>query len=403
MLEGDEVQVTATITRDGYLYFYDVGPDGKTSRLIPEEVWLKAGQIWKSPVLIFRLDDSQATVAAKTVRVIATKEPLPRTLTDPEDGGYLGILRLLTSSHDNWTQDDMSYTIYRNEKKPPRSEIAVTPPPAATPAFDQKAPETAHSSVDKPLYHNPDNPDYFAIIVGVEKYSNGLPDARFAQRDAEAVFAHLRALGYPERNIIFLKGAHAGRAGIEKYVESWLPRNVNPRPDSRVFIYFSGHGAPNTATGQAYLLPWDGDPKFLENTGYPLDRFYAKLNALKAKQVVVALDACFSGAGGRSVLPKGARPLVTKIDSGELGVGKLIVLAASAGDEITGSEESQGHGLFTYHLLKGLSDKDGDATIQDLYEQLLPNVQDAARRENREQTPQLLPADMGAKARLKLR
>jgi uncharacterized caspase-like protein len=153
-----------------------------------------------------------------------------------------------------------------------------------------------------------------------------------------------------------------------------------------VFVYFSGHGAPDPASGQAYLMPWDGDPKFLENTGYPLKRLYEKLGALKTKDVVVALDACFSGAGGRSVLAKGVRPLVGKVDMG--GSGHVSVLAASGGDEITGTLEDQGHGLFTYYLLKGLNARRGASSLLPLFDYLRPKVQDAARRDNRDQTPQ---------------
>ena len=40
-------------------------------------------------------------------------------------------------------------------------------------------------------------------------------------------------------------------------------------------------------TGQAYLVPWDGDPNFLENTAYPVSRLYRKLGELPAKQVFV--------------------------------------------------------------------------------------------------------------------
>ena len=45
-----------------------------------------------------------------------------------------------------------------------------------------------------------------------------------------------------------------------KYFEKWLPNNVEK--DSSVFVYYSGHGAPNTKTGDAYLVPYDGDPSF---------------------------------------------------------------------------------------------------------------------------------------------
>ena len=248
-----------------------------------------------------------------------------------------------------------------------------------------------YSDVDEPSYKGRENPDDFALVIGIEKYAD-LPEAEFAERDAAAVRKHLLALGYPPRNVLFLTGMQAGKASIEKYVGSWLPRNV--KESSQVFVYFSGHGAPDTKTGQAYLVPWDGDVKYLENTGYPMKRFYEKLNALKAKRVVVFLDACFSGAGGRSVIPRGTRPLVTKVDTGAGSVEKLVVLAAAAGDEITGTDETQGHGLFTYYLLKGLNgeawDKRGRVTLKNLYDYLTPKVQDAARRQNRDQTPALI-------------
>jgi len=110
------------------------------------------------------------------------------------------------------------------------------------------------------------------------------------------------------------------------------------------------------------------------------------------------MDACFSGAGGRSVLAKGVRPLVSKA---EVGVtGKTVALTASAADEVTGTIEEQGHGLFTYHLLKGLNgaaaDGRGRVTLEGLHAYLVPKVRDDARRQNRAQTPQLMQMTSGA-------
>lgn len=117
--------------------------------------------------------------------------------------------------------------------------------------------------------------------------------------------------------------------------------------------------------------------------------------ALPAREVLLVLDACFSGAGGRSVLAKGTRPLVANVATAVPESTKLVVLTASDADEITGSEEAQGHGLFTYHFLKGLSgaarDASGAVTLESLYRYALPRVQDGARRQNRDQTPQLMP------------
>ena len=125
---------------------------------------------------------------------------------------------------------------------------------------------------------------------------------------------------------------------MRKYLEEWLPRNA--KPTSTVFFYYSGHGAPDPETGKAYLVPWDGDPQFLKSTAYPLENLYASLRKLKARRVVVALDACFSGAGGRSVLAKGVRPLVTKVDTGESKAGGIVIFSASGGDQITASRPS---------------------------------------------------------------
>jgi hypothetical protein len=97
------------------------------------------------------------------------------------------------------------------------------------------------------------------------------------------------------------------------------------------------------------------------------------------------MDSCFSGAGGRSVLAKGARPLVNiKTD---LLPPKLTVLSASGAAEISNSYQEKGHGLFTYFLLKGMKEKGAD--FRAAYDSLAPEVSRAARRHyNSDQTPQ---------------
>ncbi len=248
---------------------------------------------------------------------------------------------------------------------------------------------TIVSDIDKPAYNLAERKNDFAVVVGIGKYLE-IPDAQFAERDAEAMKNHLIAMGFPSRNVVHLSGERAGYKAIEKFVETWLPKNTDE--SSRVFFYFSGHGSPDPQTGKAYILPYDGDPNFLENTGYPISRLYSKLNSLSAQEVIVILDACFSGSGGRSVLAKGARPLVLTSDKITIPE-RLTVFAAAEGDQITSTLEEQGHGTFTYYFLKGIS---GDAkgiagavTAKGLYSYLKPKVQDAARRQNRNQDPVL--------------
>ncbi len=259
---------------------------------------------------------------------------------------------------------------------------------AAAPLPEKKEPV---SDVDAPARRGAERPDDFALVVGIEDYQN-VPKADFGARDARTVRKHLEALGFPARNIISLEGAQATGSKLRGYLEEWLPLNV--KPTSTLFVYYSGHGAPDTKTGDAYLVPWDGDPKFLKSTALPLKKLYSDLAKTKAKRVIVALDACFSGAGGRSVLAQGARPLVAKMADMAPAEGNLTVLAAASGDEITGTLQDQSHGLFTYYLLKALS-AHPQASAQALFDDLKPHVQDDARRDNREQTPVLSGAGPG--------
>jgi hypothetical protein len=259
------------------------------------------------------------------------------------------------------------------------------------------------SDADYPRYKVSENPDNYAVVIGIEKYSD-IPDAEFAEHDAAAVRAHLAALGYPQRNIVSLIGSKATKTGMTKELETWLPQNVNEK--STVFIYYSGHGAPDVKTGKSFLVPWDGDAQFLEDTGYPVERLYQKLGQLKAKRVIVALDACFSGAGGRSVLAKGMRPLVTQ-SAVEPIPGKVVSLTAAGANQAAGAETAQAHGLFTYYLLRGLNgdaaDKDGRVTVASLYQSLSKRVEDDARKNGADQAPQLLPVSAAAGDSVRLR
>ncbi len=225
-----------------------------------------------------------------------------------------------------------------------------------------------------------------AIVIGIEQYRQKLPKADYAVADAQTMTEYLtKVMGYPEENVVTLINDHAAKSDFEKYIEKWLSNNVEK--DGSVFIYYSGHGAPNPKTGDAYLVPYDGDPSFIDETGYSLKRLYESLGKLQAKEIIVALDSCFSGAGGRSVIAKGARPLVMTMENLAIP-SKVAVLSASSGDQISSTYEEKGHGLFTYFMLKGI--KDGIIEIGELFDYIKPQVERTARKVyNNEQSPQL--------------
>jgi hypothetical protein len=128
-VQGDEAKITVTATRDCSLYLYDVydlGAKDKTALVVPNEAvpaeTLKAGETWTYPdedavrrgvKLVAQLPGPDDEVSAETIRVIATKTPLPAAVYDPTDGGYMGVLRRLHRARVEWAEDAEAYTIYK--------------------------------------------------------------------------------------------------------------------------------------------------------------------------------------------------------------------------------------------------------------------------------------------------
>ncbi|MEW6614512.1 MAG: caspase family protein [Thermodesulfobacteriota bacterium] len=252
------------------------------------------------------------------------------------------------------------------------------------------------------IHHIPDfqsspRPDDLAVIIGIENYKS-LPMSDHSKSDAAVIKDYLKAFGFQERNIEFAVDADATKSAIEKAIEAWLPNRV--KKDSKVFVYYSGHGAPEPNTSDAYIVPHDGDPNYLEVTGYPLKRLYDRLGKLQVAEVIVLLDSCFSGAGGRSVLAQGARPLVMITDIKTIP-SNMAILSATQGSQISTSSPEKGHGIFTYYFLKAI--KDGKKNIAEIYEYIKPLVEDEAKQINVQQSPGISPDIEKLKGRFILR
>ncbi len=233
-----------------------------------------------------------------------------------------------------------------------------------------------------------------AVVVGLGRYrEKNIPGVKYAVRDAEVMARYLQNVGgVAADDMKVLTDDGATRSDLEAYVEDWLPRRV--KPDSTVFFYYAGHGAPDPTGKEAFLVPFEGHPDFPAKL-YPLNRLYAALAKLPAKAVVVMLDSCFSGAKGRGVSQEGARPLVSLQETGGLDP-KLAVLTGASGTQVTSDFDKGEHGLFTYFLLKGMrgdadADRDGTITLGELYPFVRGRVSERASRDlNRDQTPGLI-------------
>ena len=247
-----------------------------------------------------------------------------------------------------------------------------------------------------PTFHSPPDDNAVAIVIGIEKYQS-LPAAGFVRSDAGLMREYLKAMGYQDRNIEFLIDDRATFSSIRKAVETWLPNRINTK--SRVTVYYAGHGAPDPQSGDAYIVPYDGDPNYLNDTGYPLKRLYEHLENLPAQQVIVLVDSCFSGAGERSVLASGARSLV-RVEKVSAKGNRIAVLTSTQGTQISTSSSEKKQGLFTYYLLQAF--QEGNRDLASVYDYLRPRVEDEAKRMNVEQTPSISPDSSAIKGRFKL-
>jgi hypothetical protein len=252
-------------------------------------------------------------------------------------------------------------------------------------------------NVDAPMISGAAQRNAYALVIGIEHYRD-VPGPPGARADAQAFAALAKSsLGVPDANVQTAFDDHAAMSDIDKQLQ-WLKGNV--QQGGRIYFYFSGHGAPDATNGTPYLLPYDGDPKYVKETAVPLAKVLQGLTSTQAQNVFVFVDSCFSGEGGRSVLPKGVRPLVRVHQ--EAPVAKLAVMTASGGDEISGNLPGQDRGLFTSFVLDGVghakadANSDGQVSLGELYAYVKPNVAQLAKRDNRDQNPALtLGADVG--------
>ena len=213
----------------------------------------------------------------------------------------------------------------------------------------------------------PARPHDIAVVIGNADYKRigkDIPDVTPAHADAHAFRQYLiKAKGFRKGNIIFLKDATSaqmvGVFGNERNHKGQLFNWVKPG-ESRIFVYYAGHGAPSGSDGSAFLIPVDASANAIELTGYPLSLMYRNLEKIPAQSITVVLEACFSGGSQGGTLMSNASPvfMAAKLP----GPGERIrVFAAGTGSQIASWEQDKSHGLFTKYYLLAQSGKADEA------------------------------------------
>lgn len=230
----------------------------------------------------------------------------------------------------------------------------------------------------------------FAYIIGNEDYEVVSP-VQYAKNDGRTFADYCqKTLGLPKENVKYRENVTFGKllnlmAQIRSTAKAY-------NGDLNIIFYYAGHGIPDEGDKESYILPTDADGRQIEGC-YSLNRLYEELGGLNARQVVVFLDACFSGARRDGEMIASARGVVVKAKPGK-AQGNMVIFSAAKGNQTALPWDDKGHGLFTYFLLKKMQESKGDVTLKELGDYISTNVsQKATNVNNKEQTPTVIASD----------
>ncbi len=216
----------------------------------------------------------------------------------------------------------------------------------------------------------------YALIIGNENY-RFVPEVPYAIHDARVFREYCeKTLGIPLGNIHIVEDATKQLIMEEEL--GWL-QQIQNRNEKRLIVYYAGHGVPDTKQkNKAYLLPTDvrgTNPQY----GISLDEFYGSLGDLAFEQTSVFLDACFSGMNrDNENVNEATRGVEIEAEEGTLSTGKVVVFSAAQGNETAQGFQEQGHGLFTYYLLKAIGITNGEVTFGSLSDYIKDEVKTQA-------------------------
>ena len=222
-----------------------------------------------------------------------------------------------------------------------------------------------------------------AVVIGNRNYRiRGVPSVDYAERDARIFKSYLtRTLGLSESDVMYFTDASFTDFneifGTQSEYRGKLYSRV--KSGTKVYVFYSGHGAPDVEEGTGYFVPSDSDPSKIKLTGYPVGLMKRNLAKLPTDDITVVIDACFSGQSDKGdFLIKGISPAMLKLKDPEVIRG-VSVFSAATKNQVSSWYNDARHGVFTYYFLagmQGLADKDGDrkVTYGEMDEYLQENI-----------------------------
>lgn len=233
-------------------------------------------------------------------------------------------------------------------------------------------------------------PFRYALIIGNEDYSryqrglNSESNVEFARNDASVFKEYAqKVMGVEEKNLFFLTDATAGE--MDQKIDLISKLAAKTAGEAEIIFYYAGHGLPDEASKEPYIMPVDVSGTNL-SSAIKLADIYKQFGESGAKRISIFLDACFSG-GGRDAGLLAVRGVKVK-PKNEVVSGSMVVFSASSGEQSSLPYKEEQHGMFTYFLLKKLKESKGNISYGDLTDFVKEKVSfESLRINNKEQDP----------------
>ena len=263
----------------------------------------------------------------------------------------------------------------------PRALCLTRTPVSAAPETEVKsvavteaaAPVTAKDDSTKP---KPDVPEAaptirkrLAVLIGNNDYKTPIPELETPVADVTEIAAVLkRQFGFETRVL-----KNAGKAEIFSALNQIAQ---DATPDDSVLLFYAGHGYLMEDTKMGFWIPVDASVKTA--SGWISNTDISKLlGAIKAKQLILVSDSCFSGSLTHEQKVKYAGS--PKRD--EILRRRSVLAFSSGGDEPVSDEGKEGHSIFAWNLIKTLQSANGIASGYEVYRAVHGQVTKDAEQE----------------------
>jgi len=220
----------------------------------------------------------------------------------------------------------------------------------------------------------------FAVLFGNDNFTDAsIPTLDNPGRDIDAVAQVLgRHLGY-ETIVIHDASRRAMVAALNRLA-------LAARPDDSVIVYYAGHGTVLESNRRGYWIPADADAA-RPQTWLANNDIERLLSRIRASQVVLVADSCFSGTLVGTPRRVGAPET---IDLADLLRRRTEVVMSSGGNEPVADGGRGGHSPFAASLMQSLQSLEAWRPGSSIYQRVR---EDVTRRIP--QTPQYGPLRRG--------